>query len=92
MIEPRNYPDFMELDDEREREDEQRALGYPPPARLTDAQRVVLREAYTRRTREYAATQAESHRCYLLTGKGRVAAERVDAAARAQLEKTKEIA
>ena len=83
MTEPRNYPDLM-------MKGVLAANGYDLPIQPTDEQRAAMREVYARRGHEKAAAGAGSARYYSLTARGRMAAERVDAAARAQLERTKE--
>lgn len=83
------YPQYMTLDDEAEREDETVASGYHFAPILPPSPEMV--EAFLRRANERAAVVLASDRYYLTTGKGRVAAERVDAAARAQLDATKEL-
>ena len=85
-----DYPSYMMLDDEREREEDRAALGYQPHPLLTDESLAVLAAARKRRAAEDAAADAASDRYYLFTGKGRAAAERVDAATLEQLEATKE--
>lgn len=82
------YPQYMQLDHEAEREDEARANGYHFLPVLPPNPEMV--ETFLRRANEDATAVLASDRYYLLTGKGRVAAERVDAAARAQLDATKE--
>jgi len=82
----------MMLDAEQEREDEMQANGWRPPCKLTTEHCRILTEARLRRAREDAATCVASDRYYTLTARGRLAAERVDAAACAQLERTKETA
>lgn len=82
------YPQYMMLDGEQEREDEAWASGYRFAPILPPNPEMV--EAFLRRANENAETCQTSHHYYLLTGKGRVAAERLDAAARAQIERTKE--
>jgi len=90
MTEPRNYPDAMMANDERERGAALRANAYHLPIQPTDEQRAMMRAVYARREAEKAAASAASAHYYSLTARGRLAAERVDAAACAQLERTKE--
>jgi len=78
----------MMADGEQECEDEARALGWRFPPLLPPSPKMV--EAFQRLARAAAGAGVSSDHYYLLTGKGRVAAERIDAAARAQLERTKE--
>lgn len=66
------------------------ANGYHLPIQPTDEQCALMREVYARREREKAVAVLASDRYYLRTARGRLAAERVDAAARAQLDATKE--
>lgn len=82
------YCQYMMLDAEQERADEARAGGWHFAPPLPPSPEMV--ETFLRRASEDAASVLASDRYYLMTGKGRVAAERVDAAARAQLERTKE--
>lgn len=82
------YPAYMQLDHEAECEDEAREAGYHFVPPLPPSPEMV--ETFLRRANEDAAAVLASGHYYLLTGKGRVAAERVDAVARAQLERTKE--
>ena len=90
MTEPRNYPDAMMADAERERGAALRANAYHLPIQPTDEQRAMMRAVYARRVTEIAAANVASARYYTLTARGRLAAERVDAAERAQLARTKE--
>ena len=83
MKEPRNYPDIM-------MKGVLAANGYDLPIQPTDEQRAFMGEAHACRAAEDAASVVASIRYYTLTARGRLAAERVDAAARAQLERTKE--
>ena len=82
------YPQYCMLDAEQEREDEARERGWHFAPPLPPNPEMAL--TFLRRANEDAAAVLASNRRYLLTGKGRVAAERVDAAARAQLDATKE--
>lgn len=82
------YPQYMELDAEQEREDEAREAGYHFAAVLPPSPEMI--EAFLRRANEDAATVLASDRYYLTTARGRLAAERVDAAARAQIDATRE--
>lgn len=91
MIDPtyaRDYPQYMQLDHEADEADEAQANGYhfapvlPPNPEMA--------RTFLRRANEDAAADAASDRYYLTTARGRLAAERVDAAARAQLKRTKE--
>ena len=50
----------------------------------------MLREVYARRAREKVATAAASARYYLLTARGRLAAEKVDEMMRTQIDATRE--
>jgi len=84
----RNYPDLIQLDHEAEREDDTVASGYHFAPILPPSPEMV--EAFLRRANERAAADLASSRRYLLTGKGRTESERVDAAARTQLDATKE--
>lgn len=84
----RDYPQYMKLDHEAECEDEARDAGYHFVPPLPPNPEMV--ETFLRRANEDAAATAASDRYYLRTGKGRAAAERVDAAARAQLDATRE--
>lgn len=88
MSEPRNGADLMMLDYEAEREDEAQANGWCFAPVLPPNPEMAL--TFLRRANEDAAAVLASNRYYLLTGKGRVAAERVDAATRAQLDATQE--
>ena len=82
------YPQYMMLDAEQEREDEAQANGWHFAPPLPPNPEMV--ETFLRHANEDAAADAASDRYYLTTARGRLAAERVDAAARAQLERTKE--
>jgi hypothetical protein len=84
------YPEFQRLD--AETEEALAALGFRAHPPLTDEQLIALRAAHVRREAEDAAACAASDRYYLTTARGRLAAEGVDAAARAQLDVTKETA
>lgn len=84
----RDYPQYMQLDHEADEADEAQANGCRFPPILPPSPEMI--EAFLRRANERAAADLASRRYYLLTGKGRVSAERVDAAGRAQLERTKE--
>lgn len=75
-------------DYEQESADEVQANGWCFVPILPPSPEMV--EAFLRRANERGAADLASSRYYLTTGKGRVAAERVDAAARAQLDATKE--
>lgn len=88
MTEPRNYPDLMTADAETEAEDEAQAGGYHFVPILPPNPEMI--ETFLRRANEDAAAALASDCRYLLTGKGRIEAERVDAAARAQLDETRE--
>lgn len=81
----RDYPQYMQLDHDA---DEARVNGYHFAPVLPPSPEMV--ETFVRRANERGAAALASDRYYLLTGKGRVAAERVDAATRAQLDATKE--
>lgn len=88
MSEPRNGADLMMLDAEQEREDEVRASGYHFASPLPPNPEMV--ETFLRRANEDAAAALASDRYYLTTARGRLAAEHVDAVARAQLDATRE--
>lgn len=90
MREPQTYPEFMMQDAERESEEDRTALGYLTPIQPTEEQRALMRATFASRAIEKAL--ACSGRYYTHTARGRLAAERVDAAARAQLDATKETA
>lgn len=85
----RDYPQYMQLDAEQEREDEAQANGcrFAPPLPPNP----VMIEAFLRRANEDAAAALASNGYYLTTARGRLAAEHADAAAHAQLDATKEI-
>jgi hypothetical protein len=90
------YPRYCMLDHERDAEEALAALGFRPHVPLTDdeltkKQLAVLAAAYARRAAEDAAVAAASRRYSLTTALGRLAAERVADAQRAQLDATKEI-
>lgn len=86
----RDYPQYIQLDAEQDREDELQANGWcfarwtvlPPNPEMV--------EAFLRRANEDAAAVLASNGYYLTTARGRLAAEAVDAAARAQLDASKE--
>ena len=82
------YPRYMQLDYEAECEDEARTNGYHFAPVLPPSPEMAL--TFLRRANEDAAAVLASNRYYSLTARGRLAAERVDAATRAQLERTKE--
>jgi len=82
------YPAYMQLDHEAECEDEAREAGWHFAPILPPSPEMV--EAFLRRANERGTADLASSRYYLLTGNGRVAAECVDAAARAQLDASKE--
>ena len=93
MINPahaRDEPQYMDLDGQREYEERLAALGWSLPIQPTDEQRAFMREVYARRAREKVATAAASARYYLLTARGRLAAEKVDEMMRTQIDATRE--
>lgn len=83
-----SYPQYMQLDHEQDCADEAQASGWQvvPAAPITPE----MVETFLRRANEDAAAALASDRYFLTTARGRLAAERVDAAARAQLDDTKE--
>lgn len=83
------YPAYMQLDHEAECEDEAREAGYHFVPPLPPSPEMV--ETFLRRANEDAAAVLASDRRYLLTGRGRMEAEKVNAAQRAQLDATREI-
>lgn len=82
------YPAYMMLDAEQEHADEAQANGWCFAPVLPPGPEMV--ETFLRRANEDAAAVLASDRYHLTTARGRLAAERVDAAQRAQLEHTKE--
>lgn len=85
----RDYPQYMQLDHEADEADEARTNGWGFVAPVLPPNPEMVR-TFLRRAKEDAAADAASDRYYLTTARGRLAAERVDAAARAQLDATKE--
>lgn len=80
----------MMADDEQDRADTLAANEYRHPLPLTDDDLAVLRAAHQRRAAEDAAAGTASGRYYGMTARGRLAAERVADAQRAQLDASKE--
>jgi hypothetical protein len=88
MRDPQTYPEYMMQDAEREAEEERLARGALPPIQPTDEQRALMRATFAARAIEKAL--AGQCRYYTTTAKGRLAAEKVDAMQRAQLDATRE--
>ena len=86
----RDEPQYMDLDGQREYEKRLAALGWSLPIQPTDEQRAFMREVYVRGVREKVATAAGPARYYLLTARGRLAAEKTDEMMCTQIDATRE--